>query len=102
MSQPLPPNAPRISRGAMAMADQDPRSINPSVRRAEPMNLTNRATLAMLIQENGEDITDLIRPMLMRYVGDQALTEAEMALCQYLNDCVVAREDEGFDQRREM
>ena len=84
------------------MADQDPRSINPSVRRAEPMNLTNRATLAMLIQENGEDITDLIRPMLMRYVGDQALTEAEMALCQYLNDCVVAREDEGFDQRREM
>jgi hypothetical protein len=56
----------------------------------------------MLIVENPNDVMELIRPILMRYAGDQALSENEMALCQYFNDCIIAREDDGFDQRREV
>jgi hypothetical protein len=69
--------------------------------RAEAMNLTDKATLTMLIVENPNDVQELIRPILMRYVGDQAMSEDEMALCQYFNDAVLIREVEGFDKRRE-
>ena len=67
--------------------------------RAEAMNLTDKATLTMLIVENPNDVQELIRPILMRYVGDQAMSEDEMALCQYFNDAVLIRESEGFDKR---
>ena len=64
------------------------------------MNLTSRAALTMLIVENPNAVMELIRPMLLRYVGNNALSQDEMELCQFFNDVVVAREDEGFDQRR--
>jgi len=64
------------------------------------MNLTSRAALTMLIVENPNAVMELIRPMLLRYVGNNALSQDEMELCQFFNDCVVAREDDGFDQRR--
>jgi len=84
------------------MVDNHTRPSDPVVRRAEAMNLTSRAALTMLIVENPNDVMELIRPILMRYAGDQALSENEMALCQYFNDCIIAREDDGFDQRREV
>ena len=69
--------------------------------RAEAMNLTDKATLTMLIVENPNDVQELIRPILMRYVGDQAMSEDEMALCQYFNDAGLIREIEGCEKRRE-
>jgi len=82
------------------MADENLNEGRASVR-ADPMNLTSKGALTMLILENPNDIQELIRPILMRYVGDQAMSEDEMALCQYFNDAVLIREIEGFDQRRE-
>ena len=82
------------------MADENLNESRASIR-AEAMNLTDKATLTMLIVENPNDVQELIRPILMRYVGDKAMSEDEMALCQYFNDAVLIREIEGFDQRRE-
>lgn len=101
---PVPQRFPfRISktqRGTNFMADENLNEGSATLR-AEAMNLTDKATLTMLIVENPNDVQELIRPILMRYVGDQAMSEDEMALCQYFNDAVLIREIEGFDQRRE-
>lgn len=78
------------------MADQN---LNESVgnERANPLAMTDKATLTMLIVENREEITDLIKPILIRYLGDHAMTEDEMAICTFFNDCILAREADGFD-----
>ena len=64
------------------MAYPNTQQISPDIRRAEPMNLTSRAALTMLIVENPNAVMELIRPMLLRYVGNNALSQDEMELCQ--------------------
>ena len=67
------------------------------IERASPLAMTNKSMLTMLIVENREEITDLIKPILIRYLGGHAMTENEMALCSFFNDCILAREADGFD-----
>jgi len=101
VSQQFPFRVPKTQGRTNHMAIENTDEGRASVR-ADPMNLTSKGALTMLILENPNDVQELIRPIIMRYVGDQAMSEDEMALCQYFNDAVLIREMESLDKRREV
>ena len=81
------------------MADEAIREVTPvRPKRALDTNLLNKATLAMLLVENAEEITEeAIYGIMRRYVSDQSLTGEEYAMAEFINDCVMAREHDGLD-----
>jgi hypothetical protein len=79
------------------MADQHDGEGNSDFRLASPEALLNKLMISMLIMENPEEITDLIYPILKRFIGTSRMTVEEQALCEFFNDCANAREDDGLD-----
>ena len=78
------------------MADADVRDSD-KTEMGDAMNLTNLDNLAMLLRENAQDIAEIIKPIMQRYIGQNSLTTAEMELAQYIDDCVKAQEaDLGY------
>ena len=75
------------------MADEDTGAIAPPLR-ADPMNLTSAVMIEMLVLENFQDIAKIIRQIMLRYIGDQPLSEDEHEIAEYINDCALAREAE--------
>jgi|19_taG_2_1085344.scaffolds.fasta_scaffold29633_1 hypothetical protein len=73
------------------MADEDVGAIAPPLR-ADPLNLTSAAMIEMLVLENFQDIARIVRQIMLRYIGDQPLTEDEQEIASYINDCALARE----------
>jgi len=73
------------------MADEDIGDGGASSR-ADPMNLTSEAMIEMLVLENFHDIARMVRQIMLRYIGDQPLSEDEMEIASYINDCALARE----------
>ncbi|SVC08021.1 uncharacterized protein METZ01_LOCUS260875 [marine metagenome] len=89
----------QLQGGPTDMADEAIREVTPvRPKRALDTNLLNKATLAMLLVENAEEITEeAIYGIMRRYVSDQSLTEEEYAMAEFINDCVMAREHDGLD-----
>lgn len=86
-----------LSRGAGTMADQHDGESNTEFRLATPEALLNRLMITMLIMENPDEITDLVYPILKRFLGMSEMTIEERALCEFFNDCANSREDDGLD-----
>ena len=76
------------------MADQNNGEGDKKLR-ADPMNLTDVDNIKMLIRENPEDIAGIIKPIMQRYIGENPMSEAEMELASYLNDCILIQEAES-------
>ena len=49
----------------------------------------------MLISENPKDIAVIIKPIMQTYIGHNPMSEAEMELASYLNDCILIQEAES-------
>jgi hypothetical protein len=73
------------------MVDEDNGAIAPPLR-ADPMNLTSAAMIEMLVLENFQDLAKIIRQIMLRYIGDQPMSEDEHDIAEYINDCALARE----------
>jgi hypothetical protein len=79
------------------MADQHDGEGNSDFCLATPEALLNRLMITMLIIENPDAITDLVYPILKRFIGMSEMTIEERALCKFFNDCANARKDDGLD-----
>ena len=79
------------------MADQHDGESNTEFRLAAPEALLNRLMITMLIIENPDEITDLVYPILKRFLAMSEMTIEERALCEFFNDCANAREEDGLD-----
>lgn len=97
LSHLLSPTPLSLSRGAGTMADQHDGEGNTDFRLATPEALLNRLMITMLIMENPDEITDLVYPILKRFLGMSEMTVEERALCEFFNDCANSREDDGLD-----
>ena len=77
------------------MVIENAREIRPEKPRiAEPELLMDRDILNMLVRENHEHISQLIFPMIRRWLGGDLgnVTIAENELCMFINDLILARE----------
>ena len=77
------------------MVIENAREIRPEKPRiAEPELLMDRDILNMLVRENHEHISQLIFPMIRRWLGGDLgnVTIAENELCMFINDVILARE----------
>jgi hypothetical protein len=63
--------------------------------RADPMNLTDIENIEMLIYENAVEIASIVKPIMQRYIGENPMSESEMELATFLNDCVLIKEVES-------
>ena len=73
------------------MADQD-NGASDTTFRADPMNLTSSALIEMLVLENFKDFSEMIKQIMLRFIGDQPLTEQEQMIADYINSAALARE----------
>jgi len=73
------------------MADQD-NGASDTTLRADPMNLTSSALIEMLVLENFKDFSEMIKQIMLRFIGDQPLTEEEQMIADYINSAALARE----------
>jgi hypothetical protein len=51
-----------------------------------PATLLDRRFLSVTILENSDEITDLIRPILRKFIGAKAMTTEEHELCQFFEE----------------
>ena len=65
--------------------------------RADPMNLTDVENIETLIYENAGEMAVIIKPIMQRYIGENPLSEAEMELATFINDCVLIKEVDELD-----
>ena len=65
--------------------------------RADPMNLTDVDNIETLIYENAGEMAVIIKPIMQRYIGENPLSEAEMELATFINDCVLIKEVDELD-----
>ena len=65
--------------------------------RADPMNLTDVENIETLIYENAGEMAVIINPIMQRYIGENPLSEAEMELATFINDCVLIKEVDELD-----
>ena len=65
--------------------------------RADPMNLTDVENIETLIYENAGEMAVIIKPIMQRYIGENPLSEAEMELETFINDCVLIKEVDELD-----
>ena len=76
------------------MADQNNGDGDKKLR-ADPMNLTDVENIETLIYENAGEIAVIIKSIMQRYIGENPMSEAEMELASYLNDCILIQEAES-------
>ena len=65
--------------------------------RADPMNLTDVENIETLIYENAGEIAVIIKSIMQRYIGENPMSESEMELATFLNDCVLIKEVDELD-----
>ena len=78
------------------MADQNNGDGDKKLR-ADPMNLTDVENIETLIYENAGEMAVIIKPIMQRYIGENPLSEAEMELATFINDCVLIKEVDELD-----
>ena len=78
------------------MADQNNGDSDKKLR-ADPMNLTDVKNIETLICENAGEIAVIIKRIMQRYIGENPMSEAEMELATFLNDCVLIKEVDELD-----
>ena len=78
------------------MADQNNGEGDKKLR-ADPMNLTDVENIETLIYENAGEVASIIKPIMQRYIGENPLSESEMELATFMNDCVLIKEVDGLD-----
>ena len=61
------------------------------------MNLTDVENIETLIYENAGEMAVIIKPIMQRYIGENPLSEAEMELATFINDCVLIKEVDELD-----
>jgi len=78
------------------MADQNNGDSDKKLR-ADPMNLTDVKNIETLICENAGEIAVIIKRIMQAYIGENPMSEAEMELASFLNDCVLIKEVDELD-----
>ena len=50
---------------------------------------------ALTIIENAVEIASIVKPIMQRYIGENPMSESEMELATFLNDCILIKEVES-------